>query len=152
LASGLCGLSDGSAAGDWRLPNRNELNSLIDAAYYNPALSNTAGTDHWSAGDPFTDVQLDTYYWSSTTFPANTATAWQVRLNDGYAVCGDKNISRYIWPVRGGRGALPSCLEQCESELEICLTGCQSWPEQTRYICNDNCVFDYFYNCVPSCE
>ena len=30
LASGLAGLSDGSVAGDWRLPNVKELHSLID--------------------------------------------------------------------------------------------------------------------------
>ena len=30
VANGVCGLSDGSRAGDWRLPNRNELTSLLD--------------------------------------------------------------------------------------------------------------------------
>ena len=30
LASGSCGLSDGSIAGAWRLPNANEMHSLID--------------------------------------------------------------------------------------------------------------------------
>ena len=30
LASGKCGLTDCSVAGDWRLPNANELHSLID--------------------------------------------------------------------------------------------------------------------------
>ena len=44
---GDCGLSDGSSAGDWRLPNRNEVLSLINIAYYNPALSNAAGTKPW---------------------------------------------------------------------------------------------------------
>ena len=29
LQDGLCGLSDGSVAGSWRLPNRNELLSLL---------------------------------------------------------------------------------------------------------------------------
>jgi Protein of unknown function (DUF1566) len=44
LASGSCGLSDGSVAGDWRLPNIRELLSLIDFGFFNPALSNAAGT------------------------------------------------------------------------------------------------------------
>jgi hypothetical protein len=30
LASGICGLADGSVAGDWRLPNVKELQSLVD--------------------------------------------------------------------------------------------------------------------------
>lgn len=42
---GDCGLTDGSSAGDWRLPNVTEQHSLIDFGYYNPTLSNTAGTD-----------------------------------------------------------------------------------------------------------
>jgi len=31
LNSGECGLSDGTVAGDWRLPNVNELESLVNA-------------------------------------------------------------------------------------------------------------------------
>ena len=38
LSSGECGLSDGSSAGDWRLPNVRELHSLIDYGEYGPAL------------------------------------------------------------------------------------------------------------------
>ncbi|MGE5304160.1 MAG: DUF1566 domain-containing protein [Alphaproteobacteria bacterium] len=37
LANSNCNLSDGSAAGDWRLPNVRELRSLIDYAQSNPA-------------------------------------------------------------------------------------------------------------------
>ncbi len=42
---------------DWRLPNVKELQSLIDWTYYNPALSNAAGTAKWTDGDAFSDVQ-----------------------------------------------------------------------------------------------
>ena len=35
-----CGLSDGSSSGDWRLPNRFELESLLDLGFESPALSN----------------------------------------------------------------------------------------------------------------
>ncbi len=38
LENGECGLTDGSSAGDWRLPNRFELESLLDIGNYNPAL------------------------------------------------------------------------------------------------------------------
>src|SRR3989304_8328516 len=47
LASGSHGLTDGSKAGGWRLPNVKELQSLIDFAYINPALSSASGTSQW---------------------------------------------------------------------------------------------------------
>jgi hypothetical protein len=36
LASGKCGLSDGSVAGQWRLPDRKELLSLVDLSQNRP--------------------------------------------------------------------------------------------------------------------
>ena len=48
LADGSCGLTDGSSAGDWRFPNRKELESLLDLSQYNPALP---------SGHPFDNVQ-----------------------------------------------------------------------------------------------
>jgi len=99
LASGRCGLADGSTAGQWRLPNVLELQSLIDFAYFNPALSNTAGTGPWTEGNPFTGVQSSAY-WSSTS-GGNTGTAWGVDLDRGGAY--GETGKRYVWPVRGGQ-------------------------------------------------
>ena len=48
-----CGLSDGSVAGDWRLPNVKELQSLIDFGFSGPALSNAAGTANGPRGRVF---------------------------------------------------------------------------------------------------
>jgi len=101
LASGSCGLTDGSIAGDWRLPNRNELASLVDKAYYSPALPDTAGTGQWSEGDPFTGVQSNVY-WSSTTSANGTTFAWYVYMDLGYVDYGYKSNNGYVWPVRGG--------------------------------------------------
>ena len=102
LANGNCSLSDGSAAGDWRLPNVKELQSLIDFAYIAPALSNTAGTGQWTPGNPFTGVQSDNY-WSSTTIADNTDYAWSVFVYNGGVYGGIKTDSHYVWPVRGGQ-------------------------------------------------
>lgn len=93
LNTGECGLTDGSTAGQWRLPNVKELQSLIDYGTYNPALP---------SGHPFSGVQTSNY-WSSATNADNTSYAWVVYLNSGYMYGGNKAGSYYVWPVRGGQ-------------------------------------------------
>ena len=100
LSSGSHGLTDGSKAGDWRLPNLKELQSLIDVAYYNPALSSASGKSKWVSGDAFVGVQ-SRYYWSSTTYSGSTAFAWYVYLYDGGVYDGSKASTSYVWPVWG---------------------------------------------------
>lgn len=102
LASGSCGLSDNSVAGDWRLPNRFELESLLDLRYCAPALSNRAGTGQWSSGDAFTGV-LPLNYWSSSTTASNTSFAFLIDLCDGYINAGTSPLTFSVWPVRGGQ-------------------------------------------------
>jgi hypothetical protein len=101
LASGVCGLSDSSVAGDWRMPNLFELESLRDMAYSTPCISNAVGTDKWTTGDPFTGVQ-STYYWSSTTREISTTNAWRVAMSYGFVIDGNKTLYNYVWPVRDG--------------------------------------------------
>lgn len=80
---------------DWRLPNINELHSLVDLAQNNPALP---------VGHPFTGVKSSNY-WSSTTDATNYGLyAWYVYLDDGYVKVSYKDGDfRYMWPVRGGQ-------------------------------------------------
>jgi hypothetical protein len=102
LASGYCGLTDGSVAGDWRLPNAREMQSLAHYGFYNPAVPNTAGTGQWSEGDPFSGVQSISY-WSGTTFASDTSFAWRVQLYYGSLVASTKADTYHVWPVRGGQ-------------------------------------------------
>ena len=104
LKSGQCGLTDGSTEGQWRLPNYFELVSLLDLAYFDPALSNDAGIGKWvsGAGSSFTGVQSG-YYWSSTTSAGSTGFAWYVALGGGLVNGDVKTSTYYVWPVRGGQ-------------------------------------------------
>jgi hypothetical protein len=109
LASGACGLSDGSSAGQWRMPNVNELESLVDAARASPALP---------GAHPFLNVNLTAAYWSSTSYMALTANAMAIRLSDGRWINGidsadgsfnnhKVNASNALWAVKsGGAGTI----------------------------------------------
>jgi len=96
----LCGLNDGSTAGQWRLPTLRELQSLIHYGYFSPALSDTVGTAKWTTnGDPFDNVQSD-YYWSATTYAVDPAPAWFVSLYVGFVGSDVKTLTFYVLPVR----------------------------------------------------
>ena len=92
LNSGECGLTDSSAEGDWRLPNINELRSLVDPGRRNPALP---------ANHPFTGVVSQAWYWSSSSRVGQPIKAWRFYASDGHPYYQDKDSSSYVWPVRG---------------------------------------------------
>ena len=89
LRSGFCGLSDKSLQGDWRLPNRNELLSLVDVRRGFPPLPD---------GHPFINV-AEGHYWMSTSF-SDTAGAWYLYTYDGSVGYDGKGVSNLVWPVR----------------------------------------------------
>jgi len=91
LASGSCDLTDGSAAGDWRMPNVKELQSLIDYGQIEPSLP---------VGHPFSGVQLF-HYWTSTSHAGLENYAWFVNLSFSYLSYDGKFENYYVWPVRG---------------------------------------------------
>ena len=73
----------------WRLPNINELESLVDCACAKPALPRPI---------PFDNVQNG--YWSSTTSRFETDWAWALYLNKGAVGVGQKWAPYfYVWPV-----------------------------------------------------
>ena len=85
-------LTDGSQAGDWRLPNYKELFSIVDAENIDPPLP---------SGHPFTNVQPWSY-WSSTTYSGPTNDVWVVSMVYGSVNFKDMGSLHHFWPVRGG--------------------------------------------------
>jgi hypothetical protein len=96
---GDCGLSDGSVAGDWPVPNLFVAISLLHKGYTNPGLPDTTGTGQWSEGDPFTGVQ--TNYWISTFNPQNKQFAFYLALHPPFPNSNWKTALYSVWPVRG---------------------------------------------------
>jgi|GEM_PF-2478803 len=79
---------------DWRLPNRNELHSIVDYDRYAPAIDTNAFSDTMSS-----------YYWSSTTNDDHTDRAWIVNFSSGnnYSNYKSYTYSYYVRAVRGGQ-------------------------------------------------
>ena len=98
LKDGDCGpdpvliLSDGSEAGDWRLPTMSELCTLIDFSRRDPALP----SGHMFLATP------SGYHWSETTLDYHSGMAWIVYFESGTTCYEDiKKHAGYVWPVRG---------------------------------------------------
>jgi len=91
MVSGQCGLTDGSSAGDWRLPTKNELVGV------------TTGIEPLLSGNPrnFSGVQ-NSDYWSSSSFVGDSTAAVMVG-NGGLDNSVPKTYDTFVWPVRGGQ-------------------------------------------------
>jgi len=77
---------------DWRLPNINELKSIVDRSKSNPAIV-----------DGFTQTSSYYYYWSSTTIEGSKDGAWGVYFSYGSVYYYSKDGNGYVRCVRGGQ-------------------------------------------------
>jgi len=82
-----------SGYNDWYLPNRNELQSLVDYSKYKPSINTTHFPDTVSSD-----------YWSSTTDACFlTEVAWRVNFDSGYVFFSNKSNTYYVRAIRGGQ-------------------------------------------------
>jgi hypothetical protein len=79
---------------DWRLPNRNEMVSLVNYAETDPAT--------WIKIQGISNLQQ--HYWSSTSSASSTSHAWNIDLAGSVTEKNkyDSSNGSYVWPVRGG--------------------------------------------------
>jgi len=75
---------------DWRLPNKNELMSLVNFDQESPAIDTTF----------FSDTYSDKY-WTSTTFSGDEPGVWQVHFKNGQLEY--SSDAAYLRAVRGGQ-------------------------------------------------
>lgn len=73
----------------WRLPNRNELASLVDLSGAEPTLNNKMFPNN-----------PEVYYWTSTTFQQVYTSAWVVNFGNGVVNFHVKTLPNYTRCVR----------------------------------------------------
>lgn len=91
LASGQCGLTDGSSAGNWRLPSVAELRTFYDSGLRWNTLSAVV----------FSNVSGIEAYWSSSS--AGGSLYWGVQFGPYATVDAYSGIDGKAWPVRSGQ-------------------------------------------------
>jgi hypothetical protein len=74
---------------DWRLPNINELRSIVDASRSDPAIV-----------PAFPDT-AQSYYWTSTSYAAEPQSAWAVDFKVGSESIYNKEGRYFVRCVRG---------------------------------------------------
>jgi len=100
--------SSGIRYNDWRLPNKNEMQSIVDYSTYNPSI------------DPIFEAELS-HYWSSTTSAWHLESAWYVNFSYGRMFESNKSSDYHVRAVRCGIPPDTDC-DTILDEEDNCLT------------------------------
>ncbi len=122
LATGQCGLTDGSQPGDWRLPTKDEWQTTVAAAVArgcsSPALTDVNGYFCLNSSSPLArtvfsgiltvlppPAPANAVYWSSSAFEGHPDGAWSIDIINGALPSSIpfKDIILRLWPVRSSR-------------------------------------------------
>ncbi|HFQ4946270.1 DUF1566 domain-containing protein [Vibrio vulnificus] len=76
---------------DWRLPNKNELASIVEYRCFGPAINNQQfpNTSDW--------------YWSSSPETGSSGSAWRVYFGSGDVIVSNENHDSRVRLVRAGQ-------------------------------------------------
>ena len=110
---------------DWRLPNRNELASLVDYTKADGAISDFPGI-------------ADKGFWTSTTSTASATEAWTVDFASGKIEPAEKNDTKYVICVRNDE---PCFGDECPNACGF--NACKGMANSTG-LCTAN---DYSFTC-----
>jgi hypothetical protein len=80
---------------DWRLPNKKELESIVEFCGYSPAFNQTQF--------PFTGALPPTYFWSASSYAREPSNAWFVNFDGGNSSNYFKTENFAVRLVRGGK-------------------------------------------------
>ena len=88
---------------DWRLPNRFELETLVNLGNSDPAISSSFNTGCPTGCTVLTcSCTFPGTYASSSTFVKLSFSVWYVDFSDGNAFANQKNVDYHVRAVRGG--------------------------------------------------
>lgn len=75
---------------DWKLPNINELSTILDLTTFNPAI----------ISDFNSYLSNSTLYWSSTTYKYDTRNSWIIYFLTGEIITSSKSSNNYVRCMR----------------------------------------------------